>query len=155
MKITDLLQRDTIQLNLRASSKREVIEELVDVLDRAGKLSDRNGYRDAILKRESESTTGLGEGIAIPHAKTNAVKTPAIAFGRSEGVDYEALDGQPSRLFFMIAAGENANNEHLETLSKLSVYLMDPAFQERLYAATSESDVIRAIEEKEAAEAKP
>lgn len=155
MKITDLLQRDTIQLNLRASSKREVIEELVDVLDRAGKLSDRNGYRDAILKRESESTTGLGEGIAIPHAKTSAVKTPAIAFGRSEGVDYEALDGQPSRLFFMIAAGENANNEHLETLSKLSVYLMDPAFQERLYAATSESDVIRAIEEKEAAEAKP
>ena len=155
MKITDLLQRDTIQLNLRASSKREVIEELVDVLDRAGKLSDRNGYRDAILKRESESTTGLGEGIAIPHAKTSAVKTPAIAFGRSEGVDYEALDGQPSRLFFMIAAGENANNEHLETLSKLSVYLMDPAFQERLYAATSESDVIRAIEEKEAAEEKP
>ena len=155
MKITDLLQRDTIQLNLRASSKREVIEELVDVLDRAGKLSDRNGYRDAILKRESESTTGLGEGIAIPHAKTSAVKTPAIAFGRSEGVDYEALDGQPSRLFFMIAAGENANNEHLETLSKLSVYLMDPAFQERLYAATSESDVIRAIEEKEMAEAKP
>lgn len=155
MKITDLLQRDTIQLNLRASSKREVIEELVDVLDRAGKLSDRNGYRDAILKRESESTTGLGEGIAIPHAKTSAVKTPAIAFGRSEGIDYEALDGQPSRLFFMIAAGENANNEHLETLSKLSVYLMDPAFQERLYAATSESDVIRAIEEKEAAEEKP
>lgn len=155
MKITDLLQRDTIQLNLRASSKGEVIEELVDVLDRAGKLTDRNGYRDAILKRESESTTGLGEGIAIPHAKTSAVKTPAIAFGRSEGVDYEALDGQPSRLFFMIAAGENANNEHLETLSKLSVYLMDPAFQERLYAATSESDVIRAIEEKEAAEAKP
>ncbi|MHC9159744.1 MULTISPECIES: PTS fructose transporter subunit IIABC [Exiguobacterium] len=155
MKITDLLQRDTIQLNLRASSKREIIEELVDVLDRAGKLSDRNGYRDAILKRESESTTGLGEGIAIPHAKTSAVKMPAIAFGRSEGVDYEALDGQPSRLFFMIAAGENANNEHLETLSKLSVYLMDPAFQERLYAATSESDVIRAIEEKEAAEAKP
>lgn len=155
MKITDLLQRDTIQLNLRASSKREVIEELVDVLDRAGKLFDRNGYRDAILKRESESTTGLGEGIAIPHAKTSAVKTPAIAFGRSEGIDYEALDGQPSRLFFMIAAGENANNEHLETLSKLSVYLMDPAFQERLYAATSESDVIRAIEEKEAAEEKP
>lgn len=155
MKITDLLQRDTIQLNLSANSKREVIEELVDVLDRAGKLSDRNGYRDAILQRESESTTGLGEGIAIPHAKTSAVKTPAIAFGRSEGVDYEALDGQPSRLFFMIAAGENANNEHLETLSKLSVYLMDPAFQERLYAATSESDVIRAIEEKEMAEAKP
>ncbi|WP_215141298.1 PTS fructose transporter subunit IIABC [Exiguobacterium qingdaonense] len=155
MKITDLLQRDTIQLNLSASSKREVIEELVDVLDRAGKLSDRNGYRDAILKRESESTTGLGEGIAIPHAKTSAVKTPAIAFGRSEGVDYEALDGQPSRLFFMIAAGEHANNEHLETLSKLSVYLMDPDFQDRLYAADSESDVIRAIEEKEAAEEKP
>ena len=155
MKITDLLQRDTIQLNLRSTSKRDVIEELVDVLDRAGKLSNRDGYRDAILKRESESTTGLGEGIAIPHAKTAAVKRPAIAFGRSEGIDYEALDGQPSRLFFMIAAGENADNEHLETLSKLSVYLMDPAFQERLYAASTEDDVIRAIEEKEAAETKP
>lgn len=155
MKITDLLQRDTIQLNLRSGSKREVIEELVDVLDRAGKLHDRDGYRDAILQRENESTTGLGEGIAIPHAKTKAVKAPAIAFGRSSGVDYEALDGQPSRLFFMIAAGEDADNEHLETLSKLSVYLMDPAFQEQLYAANSESDVIRAIEEKEAVEEKP
>lgn len=155
MNITDLLKKDTIQLNLRSRSKAEVIEELVDVLDRAGKLSDRNGYRDAILAREVQSTTGLGEGIAIPHAKTKAVKQPAIAFGRSEGIDYEALDGQDSRLFFMIAAGEHANNEHLETLSKLSVFLMDPAFQERLYAATSEDDVIRAIEEKEAAEAAP
>lgn len=155
MNITDLLKKDTIQLNLRSRSKAEVIEELVDVLDRAGKLSDRNGYRDAILAREAQSTTGLGEGIAIPHAKTKAVKQPAIAFGRSEGIDYEALDGQDSRLFFMIAAGEHANNEHLETLSKLSVFLMDPAFQERLYAATSEDDVIRAIEEKEAAEATP
>ena len=118
MNITDLLKKDTIQLNLRSRSKAEVIEELVDVLDRAGKLSDRNGYRDAILAREAQSTTGLGEGIAIPHAKTKAVKQPAIAFGRSEGIDYEALDGQDSRLFFMIAAGEHANNEHLETLSK-------------------------------------
>ncbi|OGX80666.1 PTS fructose transporter subunit IIA [Exiguobacterium sp. SH31] len=155
MNITDLLKKDTIQLNLRSRSKADVIEELVDVLDRAGKLSDRNGYRDAILAREAQSTTGLGEGIAIPHAKTKAVKAPAIAFGRSSGIDYEALDGQDSRLFFMIAAGEHANNEHLETLSKLSVFLMDPKFQERLYAATSEDDVIRAIEEKEAAEAAP
>ncbi|MCC5893469.1 PTS fructose transporter subunit IIABC [Exiguobacterium sp.] len=155
MNITDLLKKDTIQLNLSSRSKADVIEELVDVLDRAGKLSDRNGYRDAILAREAQSTTGLGEGIAIPHAKTKAVKEPAIAFGRSEGIDYEALDGQDSRLFFMIAAGEHANNEHLETLSKLSVFLMDPNFQERLYAATSADDVIRAIEEKEAAEAAP
>lgn len=155
MNITDLLKKDTIQLNLSSRSKAEVIEELVDVLDRAGKLSDRNGYRDAILAREAQSTTGLGEGIAIPHAKTKAVKEPAIAFGRSSGIDYEALDGQDSRLFFMIAAGEYADNEHLETLSKLSVFLMDPTFQERLYAATSEDDVIRAIEEKEAAEAAP
>lgn len=155
MNITDLLKKDTIQLNLGSRTKADVIEELVDVLDRAGKLSDRNGYRDAILAREAQSTTGLGEGIAIPHAKTKAVKEPAIAFGRSEGIDYEALDGQDSRLFFMIAAGEHANNEHLETLSKLSVFLMDPNFQERLYAATSTDDVIRAIEEKEAAEAAP
>ncbi len=106
MKITDLLTRDTIQLDLQASSKAAVIDELVNVLDRAGKLNDRSAYKEAILAREAQSTTGLGEGIAIPHAKTAAVKTPAIAFGRSAGVDYEALDGQPSRLFFMIAAGQ-------------------------------------------------
>lgn len=101
MRITDLLKKDTIIIELSSSSKAEVIDELVSKLDEAGRLQDREQYKQAILTRESQSTTGIGEGIAIPHAKTAAVKTPAIAFGRSTiGIDYEALDGQPSHLFF-------------------------------------------------------
>lgn len=102
MRISDLLKKETMILDLQARSKATAIDELVDKLDQAGRLTDKQGYKDAILAREAQSTTGLGEGIAIPHAKTNAVKTPAIAFGRSkEGIDYEALDGQPSHLFFL------------------------------------------------------
>lgn len=107
MRITELLTKDTIILQLKSQSKADVIEELVSKLDEAGKLNDKAGFREAILAREAQSTTGIGEGIAIPHGKSAAVKIPAIAFGRSEeGLDYEALDGQPSHLFFMIAASE-------------------------------------------------
>ncbi|MFB4213853.1 fructose-specific PTS transporter subunit EIIC [Shouchella sp. JSM 1781072] len=154
MKISDLLKKDTIILDLQASSKATVIDELVAKLDEAGRLNDKETYKEAILAREAQSTTGLGEGIAIPHAKTAAVKTPAIAFGRSiSGIDYEALDGQPSQLFFMIAASEGANNEHLATLSKLSTFLMDTAFRDQLLAAQSIDEVISIIDTKEAEEA--
>lgn len=151
MKITDLLTRDTIELNLQAESKQTVIDELVRKLDRAGKLQDPNMFKEAILAREAQSTTGIGEGIAIPHAKTKAVKTPAIVFGRSkQGIDYEALDNQPSHLFFMIAASEGANNDHLQTLSRLSSFLMDMNFRKKLENAKSIEEVIKAINEKEA-----
>jgi PTS system fructose-specific IIC component len=153
MKITELLRSDTIILDLKSNSKADVINELVEKLHSAGRLSDKEKFKEAILAREAQSTTGIGEGIAIPHAKTNAVKVPAIAFGRSvEGVNYEALDGQPSHLFFMIAASEGANNEHLETLSRLSSFLMDPAFRQKIESAKSVDDVLRAIDEKEASE---
>lgn len=150
MKITELLKKDTIILDLQSTSKDQVIEEIVAKLDTAGRLVSREGYKEAILKRESQSTTGIGEGIAIPHAKTNAVKTPAIAFGRSvSGIDYESLDGQPAHLFFMIAASEGANNAHLETLSRLSMLLMDTDFRKTLIEAESIDDVINAIDAKE------
>ncbi|MCA0971668.1 fructose-specific PTS transporter subunit EIIC [Halobacillus litoralis] len=153
MRITDLLTTDTILLNMKASSKPEAIDELVGKLDAAGKLSNRDEFKQAIQAREDQSTTGIGEGIAIPHAKTNAVKDPAIAFGRSaDGLDYESLDGQPTNLFFMIAASEGANNTHLETLSRLSSFLMDTSFREKLEAAKTEADVIEAINAKEAEE---
>ncbi|MHC0039692.1 PTS fructose transporter subunit IIABC [Pseudoneobacillus sp. C159] len=153
MKITELLKVDTIVLDLKSKTKTDVIQELVDKLDAAGRLLDKNKYKEAILAREAQSTTGIGEGIAIPHAKTSAVKVPAIAFGRSvEGIDYEALDGQPSHLFFMIAASEGANNEHLETLSRLSSFLMDPAFRQRIESAKTVDEVIKAVDDKEAAE---
>ncbi|WP_332691586.1 PTS fructose transporter subunit IIABC [Halalkalibacter lacteus] len=150
MRISDLLKRDTIILNMSANDKASAIDELVKNLDKAGRLNNAADYKKAILAREEQSTTGLGEGIAIPHAKSEAVKTPAIAFGRSEsGLDYEALDGQPTHLFFMIAASAGANEAHLATLSRLSTFLMDEAFREALLKAQSEEDIIAAIDKKE------
>ncbi|WP_059104576.1 PTS fructose transporter subunit IIABC [Shouchella shacheensis] len=150
MKISDLLKKETMILDLSSTTKEAVIDELIDQLDRAGRLEDKVGFKEAIMAREAESTTGLGEGIAIPHAKTTAVKTPALAFGRSqEGVDYEALDGQPSHLFFMIAASEGANTEHLSTLSKLSTFLMDEDFRKALLEASSLDEILATIDQKE------
>lgn len=146
MRITELLTKETINLSLTSSTKTGVIEELVTVLDNAGKLSDRTEYKKAIIKREEQSTTGIGEGIAIPHAKTNAVKHAAIAFGRSKaGVNYESLDGQPSHLFFMIAATEGANNTHLEALSRLSTILLKDEVRKQLLEATTADEVLNII----------
>ncbi|HZH61290.1 MAG TPA: fructose-specific PTS transporter subunit EIIC [Metabacillus sp.] len=147
MRITEILTKDTITLNIQSSSKNDVVKELVEVLDRAGKLSDKAVFEQAVLDREKQSTTGIGDGIAIPHAKTSAVKEPAIVFGRSvEGVDYESLDGQPSFLFFMIAAPEGANNTHLEALSKLSSILMKQEVRDQLLAAKTPEDVLAIID---------
>ncbi|EWH20461.1 PTS fructose transporter subunit IIABC [Bacillus haynesii] len=146
MKITELLTKHTIKLNLESSQKENVIEELVNVLDQAGKLNDKEGYKEAVINREKQSSTGIGEGIAIPHAKTASVKEPAIAFGRSKGgVDYESLDGQPSHLVFMIAATDGANNTHLEALSRLSTLLMREEIRKQLLEASSEDEIIDII----------
>ncbi|MDR4935805.1 fructose-specific PTS transporter subunit EIIC [Rossellomorea marisflavi] len=159
MRITELLTKETIQLNISSDSKSGVIDELVTLLDKAGKLQDVQEFKKAILNREAQSTTGIGEGIAIPHAKTAAVKSPAIAFGKSvEGLDYESLDGTPAHLFFMIAATDGANQTHLEALSRLSSLLMDPEVRQALLSAQSEDEVITIInthdqeEEEEAVE---
>ncbi|WP_110927855.1 PTS fructose transporter subunit IIABC [Bacillus massiliglaciei] len=150
MKITDLLRTDTIILDLQAQSKAEVIEELAEKLAHAGRLNDRNEFKKAILSREDQSTTGIGEGIAIPHAKSSAVKVPSICFGRSlNGIDYGSLDGQPAHMFFMIAASEGANDVHLETLSRLSSFLMDMSFREKLLQAKASEEIISIIDQKE------
>ncbi|WNS81845.1 fructose-specific PTS transporter subunit EIIC [Domibacillus sp. DTU_2020_1001157_1_SI_ALB_TIR_016] len=155
MKITDLLKKDTVIMDLSATDKASVIDELVAKLDQAGRLNDRAAYKEAILAREAQSTTGVGEGIAIPHAKTAAVKTPAIAFGRAKnGIDYESLDGQPSTLFFMIAAPDGANEAHLETLSSLSGFLMDPGFRDELMNAKNKDEIIQAFDLRENVEEK-
>jgi fructose PTS system EIIBC or EIIC component len=146
MRITELLTKETINLALTSTTKTGAIEQLVTVLDHAGKLNDRSEYKKAIINREEQSTTGIGEGIAIPHAKTNAVKHAAIAFGRSKaGVNYESLDGQPSHLFFMIAATEGANNTHLEALSRLSTILLKDEVRKKLLEATSADEVLTII----------
>ncbi|PDY48128.1 PTS fructose transporter subunit IIABC [Bacillus pseudomycoides] len=150
MKITELLKRDTVIMDLTASAKEAVIDELVEKLEKAGRLNSKEEFKEAILQREMQSTTGIGEGIAIPHAKTKAVKQPAICFGRSvSGVNYESLDGQPAHLFFMIAASEGANNTHLETLSRLSTLLMDEGFRKQLLEAKSEEELLHLFDEKE------
>lgn len=156
MKITQLLTEETIILNLSATTKQEVLEELAGQLERAGKLSDRRAFTAAILERESQSTTGIGDGIAIPHAKSAAVKSPAIAFGRApDGLDFESLDGQPANLFFMIAATEGANDDHLEALSRLATFLMDEKFRTNILAAQSKQEVLQVVTDKEASLEEP
>lgn len=148
MRITELLTKETIAMDLSASDKNGVIDELVNQLDSAGKLSDIAQFKEAIHNRESQSTTGIGEGIAIPHAKVAAVTSPAIAFGKSkEGVDYQSLDGQPAHLFFMIAAPEGGAQTHLDALAKLSGILMDDTVRENLLQANSKEEILRIIDD--------
>ncbi|MGG1399334.1 fructose-specific PTS transporter subunit EIIC [Bacillus salipaludis] len=146
MKITELLTKNTILLNINGQGKEEAIDQLVDVLFKANKITNREEFKAAILKREEQSTTGIGDGIAIPHAKVKAVKEAAIVFGKStSGVDYQSLDGQPAHLFFMIAAPEGANNTHLEALARLSGLLMKQEVREKLLHAVSADDVLEVI----------
>ncbi|WP_341961150.1 fructose-specific PTS transporter subunit EIIC [Planococcus maritimus] len=151
MRITQLLTENTIILNLKAGSKRDVLDELAGQLNEAGKLNDQQQFTKDILAREQQSTTGIGDTIAIPHAKSKAVKEPAIAFGRShEGIDFESLDGQPAQLFFMIAATDGANDDHLEALSRLATFLMDEKFRVNILEAESKQQVLDIVSAKEA-----
>ena len=141
--ITNLLTLECINLNLKGQTKQEIIDEMVEILYQGGKLNDKEEYKKAILAREAQSSAGLEEGIAIPHAKTSAVKIPSIAFGLSKnGVDYESLDGEPSKLFFMIAAPANASDTHIEILSKLTTMLLDDEIREKLLEVKTEQEVI-------------
>ncbi|SER27068.1 PTS system, fructose-specific IIC component [Gracilibacillus ureilyticus] len=150
MNITELLKQDIMILDLNAATKDDVIQAMSNKLNEAGRLHDKEAFTEAIWNRENQSSTGIGEGVAIPHAKTNAVKTPSIAFARSKkGVDYESLDAQPAHLFFMIAASEGANNDHLQTLSRLSTLLIDEDFRQQLMDANSETEILTIIDEKE------
>lgn len=150
MKITELLKKDTIIVDLKSNSKLDVIDELVNKLDEGGRLNNKEEYKKAILKREEEFSTGIGDGIAIPHAKTVAVKTPALAFGLSkEGIDYHSLDGSKAHIFFMIAASEGAHNDHLDTLSRLSSMLMNESFRNELMNAKTEKDILTLIDNQE------
>ncbi|GGI39339.1 PTS fructose transporter subunit IIABC [Mammaliicoccus stepanovicii] len=148
MRITELLTKETIAMDLNATSKDKVIEELAEQLNKAGKLNDEVAFKEAIHLRESQSTTGIGEGIAIPHAKTDAVSSPAIAFGKSkEGIDYQSLDAQPAQLFFMIAAPSGGAQTHLDALAKLSGILMDETVRDALIHATTKEEVLHIINE--------
>ena len=151
MKIADLLAKESIDLQAKVGSKAEALEHLVTLMAKSGKLADEAEYKRCVLAREEEGSTGIGEGIAIPHAKTNAVKAPGLAaMIVSEGVDVASLDDQPAKLFFMIAAPDTEDNVHLDVLSRLSTLLMDEEFTTALYAAKSPKEFLSIIDKFEA-----
>lgn len=150
MKITDLLRKDIMLLDLQATEKEAVIDEMIESLDKHGVITDANEFKDAILKREAQTSTGLGDGIAMPHAKNKAVKHPTVLFAKSnKGVNYESLDGQPAYLFFMIAVPEGANNTHLETLAALSRQLIEKEFVDSLKNAQTPEEVHALFDEEQ------
>ena len=150
MRITDLLDKKSVTLDLVASTKMEAIDKMVDLVGNSGNLNNKEEYKKAIIAREEMSTTGIGEGVAIPHAKTKAVNKACLASGVSkDGIDYESFDGSLSHLFFMIAAPDGANDTHLEVLSRLSTILMDEEFRNSLINATSVDEFIALIDKKE------
>ncbi len=150
MDIKDLLIKDAMIMDLQATDKKGVIDEMVAKLYEVGRISDIAVYKEGILAREAQTSTGLGDGIAMPHAKNQAVNEATVLFAKSKtGVDYEALDGQPTYLFFMIAAPEGANDTHLQALAALSRLLIDPEFVEKLKKAPTADAVQQLFAEAE------
>ena len=153
MRIVDLLHRESIDLQAAATDKKAAIDRLVDLMAASGNLNDKETYKKCVFAREEEGSTGIGEGIAIPHAKTDAVKMPGLAsmIVRS-GVDYESLDDEPVYLFFLIAAPADGANVHLDVLSRLSRLLMDDAFRENLMQAKTAEEYMTIIDNAETAQ---
>ena len=159
MKIQDLLNKKVMLLDLQATTKEAAIDEMINSLVDNGVVTDFDVFKAGIMAREAQTSTGLGDGIAMPHSKNAAVKEATVLFAKSnKGVDYESLDGQPTDLFFMIAAPEGANDTHLAALAELSKYLMQDGFADRLRKVASPDEVIDAFntgeEEAQAEEAK-
>lgn len=147
MRIIDLLDDRSILLQGQVQSKKEALDTLVDLMNASEKLKDVETYRNGVYEREKEGSTGIGEGIAIPHCKSAAVKEAGLAaMVVPEGVEFESLDGEPANLFFLIAAPDTADNVHLDVLSHLSVLLMDPEFTGKLRAAKSVEEFKKVIE---------
>ena len=150
MKITDLLKRESVELSGTPESKGQAIDQMVELMAKGGNINDLQRYKEGVLKREEEGTTGIGEGIAIPHAKTDAVSVPGLAAMLvPQGVDYDALDGQPVHMIFLIAAPNTEDNVHLEVLSRLSMLLMDDEFRTNLLDAADVTEFLAYIDEVE------
>lgn len=150
MKINDLLVKDCMILDLKATDKKSAITEMVNKLYETGRIDDKEVFEEGILAREAQTTTGLGDGIAMPHAKNKAVVKPTVLFARSKaGLDYEALDGQPTYLFFMIAAPEGANDTHLQALASLSRLLLNPGMIADLKEANTPDEVLSIVDKAE------
>lgn len=150
MKITDLLSKNAIKLNGIANDKTDVINQMVDLMMNNGNIIDKETYKSTVMQREKEGTTGIGEGIAIPHGKSDSVSKPGLsAMVIPNGVEFESLDGQPAKLLFLIAAPNTKDNIHLDVLSRLSTLLMDVKFREKLINAKTEEEFLKYIDEAE------
>ena len=147
MRITDLLDKRSISLTGAPASKQEALDQMVDLMIRSGKINDREAYRQEVYRREEESTTGIGEGIAIPHGKGSFVERPGLAaMVVRDGVDFDSLDGEPVHLIFLIAAPNTEDNVHLDVLSKLSMLLMDESFAANLKAASTVEEFLQIVD---------
>ncbi|CUA80819.1 PTS sugar transporter subunit IIA [Anoxybacillus suryakundensis] len=148
MTVTQLMTKQLVKLQLDGTTKDEIMEEMIGLIDGAGGLVDREQYKQALYDREREGSTGIGFGIAIPHGKSDAVKHPCLAFGmKHEGVDWDSLDGEKVKLIFMIAVPEQyAGNEHLKILQLLARKLMDETFREQILTVRKVEDVLQLFE---------
>ena len=150
MKITDILNKNAIQLNGTFKNKEEVIDKLIELMTTNGNITDKEKYKKVVLKREEEGTTGIGDGIAIPHGKTDAVTKPGLsAIIVPNGVEFNALDGKPAKILFLIAAPDTKDNVHLDVLSRLSTLLMDTEFRKVLLNAKTPEEFLMCIDRAE------
>ncbi|WP_033829490.1 PTS fructose transporter subunit IIABC [Bacillus andreraoultii] len=150
MRVTELLRKDIMLMDLQSTTKEAVIDEMIDNLAKHKVINNKNLFKEAIIKREEQSSTGLGNGIAMPHAKTKAVDEATVLFAKSNnGVDYDSLDGQPTYLFFMIAVPDGAYDTHLQALAALSRSLIDESFIESLKVAKNSEEVYQLFQERE------
>lgn len=150
MKITELLDIDSIDLSPQVTDKEEAIYHLIDLLDQSGKLNNKELYKESVLNREKQTTTGIGDGVAIPHGQSEGVQTAGLsAMVVKEGLDFKSLDGKPTYLFFMIGAPKDSGGAHLQALAQLSTLLMDEDFRNSLIHASSKEEFLKLIDEKE------
>jgi nitrogen PTS system EIIA component len=150
MKITGILRNEFVLEDLKAKNKREVLTELVGVMAKAEPNADPEAMLHVLLEREKLGSTGIGEGIAIPHGKLAGLEQMVVAFGRSrEGVDFESMDGKPAHLFFLLMAPDNSAGLHLKALAKISRMLKDTDFRKTLMEGKTHDDLVKAIAEKD------
>ena len=150
MQILDFLTVDAIKMSLESKNKKDVIKELVEGLVKSGKVKDKKKMIQILMEREELGSTGIGQGIAIPHGKSDTVSDLAAAFGlSSEGIGFDSLDGEPVNIFFLLVAPEGAAGAHLKALARISSLLKDKYFRKSLLSAKAPEDVVKIIQEEE------
>jgi len=152
MKIMDILVKDAVTLNLGVATKREVLAEMAAAMSKAESQIDADRLLEVLLEREALQSTGIGEGVAIPHGKMSGLDRLVASFARSPGgVDFESIDGQPTHHFFLLVVPEHSGGQYLKALARISRFFRDASFRDRLTNAASVEDVIRAIQDEDAA----